>query len=53
MRHGKGLLTQENGGTIEGQWHKNVQEGVAIEKMSDGSCFQGWYSDGKRNGFGE
>ena len=36
----------------EGNWAKNLRNGIGIEKYSDGSFYKGEYKNGKKNGIG-
>ncbi|CAD8058147.1 unnamed protein product [Paramecium primaurelia] len=53
LRHGKGILLQQNGRKYEGQWQNDQKYGYGWELLANGSQYEGNYVMGKPHGQGK
>ena len=53
LRHGKGLLTDQQGHEYEGFWRRGQLQGEAVVTFANGKTFAGNFSDGLAHGLGE
>ena len=51
-KHGPGMMEQDNGHRLAGDWNQNVFEGFGREDFPDGSSYVGQFLKGKRDGRG-
>ena len=52
MRHGKGVLTYNNGSIYEGDWERGMKWGQGKMTYASGNYYEGAWSNNKRNGYG-
>jgi hypothetical protein len=52
LRHGRGIITYQNGRHFEGWWAQDKRHGKGFERFTNGNMYQGSYEQGKVHGRG-